>query len=497
MLVDPTSTTATRTAGETATPKHLAVTRVLRDRGGSLSAACGCVFAFLGFLMGSARLGDNSLLTHIATGRLLTHGDLGSLWNGMPDPYTTTSGGSSWIVQSWLASLFYGVLDQIGGGAALRISFGVTTALLTFLVWQLAGVAQSFTVRVAVSGIVVAVGTTAWSPRPLLIGLVLMAVVMLALEARVDPRWLVPAMWVWVNAHGSFPLATVVVAAVVLGRRLDKQDPHHELRVLRYTIIGTLFGGLINPVGPRLLLFPLELLRRSDVLRSIVEWRSPDFSLFWTRVFLLLVVGAIVGLVRRPSFSVAMPMLVALVSSLLAARNIAVALVVIVPALARGTDGLGTIDGLRRAPVFRAVPLTLAALVLLIGLATVDRPAYDLGMYPVEGIDWLDERGYIDRDTPLVHQDFVGNYLELRYGTEAGVFFDDRFDLHSDELIARYRALASGTKGWDKDLEAAAAVVWGRNTPVESLLRLSPGWTIAWQDDDWFIACHSEDSRCA
>ena len=36
--------------------------------------------------MGSARLGDNSLLTHIATGRLLVHGKLGSLWNGMPDP---------------------------------------------------------------------------------------------------------------------------------------------------------------------------------------------------------------------------------------------------------------------------------------------------------------------------------------------------------------------------------------------------------------------------
>jgi hypothetical protein len=95
-----------------------------------------------------------------------------------------------------------------------------------------------------------------------------------------------------------------------------------------------------------------------------------------------------------------------------------------------------------------------------------------------------------------VHQDFVGNYLELRYGAGAGVFFDDRFDLHSDELIAHYRALASGTKGWDEDLELAAAVVWERNTPVESLLRLSPGWTIAWQDDEWFIACHSGDARC-
>ena len=74
---------------------------------------------------------------------------------------------------------------------------------------------------------------------------------------------------------------------------------------------------------------------------------------------------------------------------------------------------------------------------------------------------------------------------------------DDRFDLHSDELMSRYRSLASGTKGWDEGLDTAAAIVWERNTPVESLLRLSSGWTIAWQDDGWFIACHAGDTRCA
>ena len=167
------------------------------------------------------------------------------------------------------------------------------------------------------------------------------------------------------------------------------------------------------------------------------------------------------------------------------------------PALAYGIDGLGSIDGARRSPVFRAIPVVLAAsLVFLVG-TSADRPAYDLGMYPVAGVDWLDQHGLIGRDVPLVHEDFVGNYLEFRYGTNAGVFFDDRFDLHSDELMSRYRSLASGTKGWDEGLDTAAAVVWERNTPVESLLRLSSGWTIAWQDDDWFIACHAGDTRCA
>jgi hypothetical protein len=415
----------------------------------------------------------------------------------MPDPYTTTSEGSSWVVQSWLASLLYGAVEELGGGAGLRVMFGITTALLTFLVWQLAAVAQSFTVRVAVSGLVVAVGTTAWSPRPLLIGLVMMAIVMLALDGRVAAPLLLPVMWVWVNAHGSFPLATVIVAAVIAGRRLDKVGYERELRVLRYTVIGTVLGGLLNPVGPKLLLFPIQLLRRSDVLRSIIEWRSPDFDYFWTRAFLLLVIVAIVGLVRRPSYAVALPMVVVFASSLLAARNIAVALVVLGPALARGIDGVGSIDGTRKAPVFRAVPIVLAVLALTMAASTAGRPAFDLGMYPVDGVDWLEERQFIGRDTLLIHQDFVGNYLEFRFGTDAGVYFDDRFDLHSDELFARYRALAGGNDGWDDDLKHAAAVVWERDTPVESLVRLSTGWTIAWQDDEWFIACRPDDARCA
>jgi hypothetical protein len=291
-------------------------------------------------------------------------------------------------------------------------------------------------------------------------------------------------------------LATVVVAAALVGRRLDGEDAARETRVLRFTVIGTVLGGLVNPVGPKLLLFPLELLRRSDVLRSVVEWRSPDFGLFWTRIFLLLIVASVVTFVRRPSYRMALPTIVVVASSLLAARNIAVALVVMVPALARGIDGLGSIDGARRRPAFRAVPIALAALMVCIVGVSVDRPAFDLGMYPVAGVDWLDQSGFIGRDIPLVHQDFVGNYLELRYGTNAGVFFDDRFDLHSDELIARYRALATGTNGWDKDLDSAAAVLWERNTPIESLLRLTGGWTIAWQNDDWFVACHSADARC-
>ena len=54
--------------------------------------------------IGLSRISDNSFMTHLATGRLICGR------HGIPshDPYSFTAHGSSWVVQSWLASLLYG-----------------------------------------------------------------------------------------------------------------------------------------------------------------------------------------------------------------------------------------------------------------------------------------------------------------------------------------------------------------------------------------------------
>jgi predicted permease len=92
--------------------------------------------------------------------------------------------------------------------------------------------------------------------------------------------------------------------------------------------------------------------------------------LFWTRIFLLLIIGAIIGFMRRPSYRSALPTIVVIASSLLASRNIAVALVVMVPALA-ARYRWPRIDR-RRSPHsdFRAIPVAPRGRCLLIGAAT-------------------------------------------------------------------------------------------------------------------------------
>src|SRR5581483_3834929 len=141
-----------------------------------------------------------------------------------------------------------------------------------------------------------------------------------AAEDRLDPRWLVPAMWIWVNVHGSFPLGLLAVALVAVGRHLDGESAAVEWRSLKWAVGGTLLGAL-NPIGPRLLVFPVELLSRQDVLSNVREWQAPTFTRFGQRAFLALVAVALVALVRKPSWRAGLPLIVFLVAALRGSRT--------------------------------------------------------------------------------------------------------------------------------------------------------------------------------
>ena len=92
----------------------------------------------------------------------------------------------------------------------------------------------------------------------------------------------------------------------------------------------------MNPLGPRLLLFPLTLGEKQEAFKNIVEWRSPDFSRgggYFALAFLGL---ALVLLIRaRLSWHDVVPAVAFLLASMLAARNIGPLAVVLAPVLGR------------------------------------------------------------------------------------------------------------------------------------------------------------------
>lgn len=446
----------------------------------------GVVVAFVGLLIGLRPFRDNSFLTHLATGRIMwsTH--------HVPrhDPYSFTALGHDWVVQSWLASLFYGALDQLWGPVGVMLLVAALTTTLAVLVWTLSRPARSLIARVAIVGLVLLIGADlGWVERPLLFGLVALCIVLLAAEGRIDARWLVPTMWVWVNTHGSFPLGLLALGLMAWGCRLDKVSAATELRALRWAALGTL-AGAINPLGPRLLVFPIELLSRQDVLANVVEWQAPKFVHFGQRAFLVLLVVGVLALVRRPSWRAGLPLAIFAAAALLGARNVVVASVVFVPAIAAGLADLGSIDGEERRSIHRPIALAFVVIGVLAVAVRTQGDVYNFSGYPVAAVTWAQRQGVLGPESRVVARDFVGNYLEARYGTTVKVFIDDRYDMFPEQVVDDSLVLNRAGPTWDEVLQRyhATAVLWRTDDALGQVLAASTRWRVVYADQEYLIA---------
>lgn len=448
-----------------------------------MAAVLGGGAALWGLAVGLGPLGDNSALTHLATGRLI-------LEEGIPrqDPFSFTAGGNPWTVYSWLASAGMALADRAWDGHGIQVARASLTVFLAVLAWRLTRPAETIAGRVLAVTVVLCVGTGAWSERPLLVGLLMMAGLVTLAESDRLPPWLaVGIMWVWANAHGSFPLGLVYLAVRLVGRRIDGNDARRLRNLTLAALVGTLAGAL-NPLGPRLLVYPLHLLARHDLLQRVREWRSPTFSEPQNLIFLLAVFGSLLLCSRRQSWEDGLVAVVFGAAACLAVRNMALASIVLTPVLSRGLSGLGTVRGHQRSKMTLLASAVLVLAATAVSVVSLGNPAYDLRRYPVPQLAWMESRGLLD--ARVATQDFVGNLIIARRGREANVFFDDRYDLYPREVVTDAIALLDGGDGWQKRLDRHGidVVLWERKLPLANLVSIDPAWQVVRRDAGWVVA---------
>lgn len=455
-----------------------------RATGPSLGSVLGAVAALMGLLTGIARIHDNSFLTHLATGRLILDG------GGIPrtDPYSFTAAGDPWVVQSWLASVVYATVEDVAGFGGIRVLNGLLCAAIAVCAWLLTARSPSAVVRAGVTGVTLLVGHELLAGRPLLFGMLGFLLVFLAAEGRLDPRWLVPIGWVWVNTHGSFPFALVLVGLLALGHRLDEGEWGPEIRVGLWTAAGIALGA-VNPLGIKILLFPGTLLRKTEAFSAVVEWQAPDYDRWEQWVVAGLLVLAVGLLVRGFRWRLALPVAVFGILGLTSQRNQLVLVLVLAPTLAALLPAVGPAVAAVRRPILRparAAVLALAALFAVVGLR---EPHVALDAYPEAAATWMDERGLWGSESRVIAPDYVGNLREAQAGRDARVFFDDRVDMYPVEVIDDYLTLHRAEDGWEDVLDRwdATAVLWEAETPLGEAIVDDPGWEVVHRDGDWLV----------
>lgn len=446
--------------------------------------------ALVGWVAGLDRLRDNSFLWHLRTGLWIL--DHHTVPRG--DLYSYTVPGHPWVVQSWLAELLYGVTDRGLGPSGIRLLTAGLGAAIGYSAFRLAHRITGRRVAAAgISFLAVLASAELWTTRPLLLGLCAFMALLWIVElpdraAGRHPMVAIPVvMWVWANVHGSFALGFGYLLLHLTGAWLDGRPPWRgpERRIGQAAVVA--FGAcFVNPYGPALVLFPVQLLRRGDVLNKIGEWQSPDFRsplgitlALWS--VLLIVVLARAG--RRVTWRDLLVAVGFLVLALWAQRNALLAPMAGLPVVARA---LATTKPATEQTARGRINITLLAVIVLLGggvaAKRLSEPAFDLHAYPVAAMRAVQARGLLGR--PLLTTDAWAGFVINAYWPRQRVFLDDRYDMYPEDLAQDYFRLQNGEPGWSSTLSryGIEVVVWTPPGPLPQYLAFAPGWTRIYQD---------------
>jgi hypothetical protein len=471
-------------------------------------AGIGVLVAGVLAFLAARPLADNSFLTHLATGRLM-------LSDGWPSTNPFLYSSSEFPLPSWLWSGVLGVVDLAAGGTGIRILAAALAAVLGLLVVRLTrpepgpadGTVPDRTLLSIVLPAVCVVITLMpfLNARPQLPGYVLLALTVLVVKERRSPWWLVGVLWVWVDVHGTWIYGLAVLGLLLVAQVLDdRRVERRQVLCAVAALVGVVAGGLVQPDPFRTVLLPIEQFgdERSRLALSLyAEWQPAGFDhpLTWLLIAMGLVAvhGAVAGgdgTRRRWGVLVGSLGLVAL--GLSAGRLLPLAAITLVPWVASGIGGLAGIELPSRR--IQQAFVAIGAATALLGLVWIATgPSYDLGRYPTAAVDWLEDRGLAGSDdVRVVSHDYVGNYLDWRFGDRANTFVDDRAGA---DAMLDYHALLELEDGWEAALARTDAdvLVWSSDEPLVDELG-APEWFEVGELDGFTVFCRAGIAdRCA
>jgi len=488
-------------------------------------------FAFLmpiAYLFGSLG-GSRSLLNDCDTGWHIRTGEWILANHKVPyqDIFSFSKPGQPWFAWEWLIDVLLAWLNGLDGlRAVLLFSIAIICATFTLL-YLLTKRKSNVIVAISVTMVAAAASSIHWLARPHLFTFLFLVLFYGGLErvregngkfAGIPILWLFPIVTVlWTNLHGGFFVGILLIGAYGVGELLqffflpegvERQAARGRARAFLASAAGCAAASLVNPYTYHLHVHMAQYLRDPWNSEHIIEFLSPNFhqprALFFEAYLVAAVVAAFWCISRRRFVE---PIVIAMWAhgGLLAARNIAIFVIVAAPVIAEALQyGLehaaewSLPERLSRlvasfnaiaektgemevAPRWRLASVAGFAMVAALMFAPHPpekfRAEFDPSRYPQKALAAIRP----DAATRIFTHDEWGDYL-IWMGNRS--FVDGRSDFFGDDFEQKYMDVLHMKLGWEKTLSefGVDTILMPLDAPLTGALKESSHWRVVYDD---------------
>jgi hypothetical protein len=476
--VDSTASTAAPVAAEPPTrPSTSPVTVVART---VVPLAMVLVVFVVMVRTAAAPLSNPDTFFHLRFGREFLDG-----WSLRHPGHVTTWATADWVPTQWLPQELMARFDEWFGlpGVAWLAGLQFVGLALTFVLAARRWADRVVAAPLAILALLACAPSISMRPQVLsYIATTLTVSLWLAIRAgsRRSAWWLVPLIWVWAMCHGMWPLGVIISVVAVAGLVLDgTARGSRALRLAAVPVLAGLAGGLLTPVGAKLL--PAVLLVNSRG-QYFSEWKPPNFTMPNCLALLAVLLVTVLVMVRRGADWTTIALVgLAAGFAVYSARTVPMAAALLVPLAAMQLQrAVGPVQRLGRAE--RAFTLGSALVSLAVLAALVPSTSDHTPPQP----DWVDGSfESMPAGTRILNESVFGGYLMYRY-PDLDFMFSGYGDIYTTDELETMSKINDLEPGWDdmiRDADPAYAFV-NPETPLGYALVHSESWTVVQDDED-------------
>jgi len=439
-----------------------------------------------------AVVADPDVWWHLRTGQwILEHGALPKT-----EPFSLFGAGKPWAAYSWLFELLvFQLFKGLGLTGLVAYTTGMVVAITAALHRLTRRLQQDFTVALLLTFAGSFCLISLWTPRSWLFSILFFVLELdVLMQARKTGKmgelyWLPLLFALWANLHVQFVIGLLALAVLVGETLLAHWWNAIETRIspVRLCAVSTacLLATLANPYGLKIYAVVYDLASQHGVMNQVSELKAIPFRGLqdYVVLFFALAAAAVMARAGRLELFELVLMAFGVLVSFRSLRDEWVVVVVASAIVARGVKG----DAGNRFVVRPwAAPVVAAATCVVVFLG-----------FRLQGVDNGFLSGELSKSLPVGAADFVkqkglsgpvyddyswGGYLIWNPGLP--VVIDSRQNVYGDERINRSIAVWGGVRHWasDPDLKTAGVVIGPVNAPLTQLLRLSPAFDLAYED---------------